>query len=166
METIGSQQPQHHLPMGLLCFQKEVLAATNAAQQKALTCPLNAKPTLGTFYMSAAPGDSCSGVLFPKSCGRHCVSVWDVYVHQSTTWQFLHRGDAQRDWGRIWTQTSNATILWGSTLLDADLSSSCHNRGSSIALSAPFILFRILAKGQGAIISIHSRKTKADRWPG
>lgn len=118
------------------------------------------------FCVSAAPGDSCSGVLFPKSCGRHCVSVWDVYVQQSTTWQFLHRGDAQRDWGRIWTQASNATILWGSTLLDADLRSSCHNCGSSIALSAPFILLRISAKGQGAIISIHSRKTKADRWPG
>lgn len=67
METIGSQQPQHHLPMGLSRFQKEVLAATNAAQQKALTCPRNAKPTLGI----SKSGDSCSGGLFPKACGRH-----------------------------------------------------------------------------------------------
>lgn len=76
METIGSQQPRHHLPVGLLCFQKEVLAATNAAQQKALTCPLNAKPTLGIFLVFAAPGDSCNDVLFLKSCRRHCVRVW------------------------------------------------------------------------------------------
>lgn len=52
---------------GSFTFPKGGSAATNAAQQKALTCPLNAKPTLGI----SKSGDPCSGVLFPKACGRH-----------------------------------------------------------------------------------------------
>lgn len=62
METIGLQQPQHHLPVGLVCFQKEVLAATNANSSY---LPPNAK-TLGVFLVPVAPSDPCSGLFSPS----------------------------------------------------------------------------------------------------
>lgn len=44
METIGSQQPQHHLPMGLSRFQKEVLLLPMQLSRKLLLAPGTQSP--------------------------------------------------------------------------------------------------------------------------